>query len=121
MENTDRFNSPETSNEELYSIVKYRANKLQSHFGYKVPPYPEDLFNILGYMSMDMDQAEKAKMFFEFAIEYYPQSANAFDSMADYYITLEDHSNALKFATKAYELSGSDDHKNKMKDLNLKK
>ena len=28
-------------------------------------------------MSLDMEQSEKAKMYFELAIEYYPESANA--------------------------------------------
>ena len=120
MENTDSFNSPDTPKAELYSIIKYRETKLQSHFDYRVPPYPEDLLNILGYMSLDMQQAEKARMFFEFAIEYYPHSANAYDSMADYYETQKDISMALKFATKAYELSSREYHKNKMEGLKAK-
>jgi predicted alpha/beta superfamily hydrolase len=68
MENTDRINSFETSEEELSEIVKHRSQKLEEHFGYSVPPYPEELLNMSGYMNMDMDQMEKAKMYFEFAI-----------------------------------------------------
>jgi predicted alpha/beta superfamily hydrolase len=117
MEHTNKFNSPDTPRDELYGIVKNRANKLQSHFGYVVPPYPEDLLNILGLMSLDMQQSEKAKMFLEFAIAYYPQSANACDSMADYYESQNDPDNALKYAVKAYELSGSEYHKRRMEGL----
>ena len=101
MENTYKFNSPETSKEELFSIVNYRAEKLENHFGYKVPPYPEELLNALGYMSLDMEQQEKSKMFFEFAIEFYPNSPNSYDSMSEYYKRIGDDDMAIKFASKA--------------------
>ena len=120
MENTAKFNSPDTPKDELYRIVKYRENKLQSHFSYKVPPYPEDLLNVLGLMSLDMQQTEKARMFFEFAIEYYPRSVNACDSMADYLEGQKEYANAVKFAEKAYELSGSDYHKKRLEELKAK-
>lgn len=120
MENTDKFNSPATSKEELFNIINYRANKLESHFGYSVPPYPEDLLNALGYMSLDMKQLEKSKMFFEFAIEFYPNSANAYDSMADYYERNNDYKNALKFVVKAFEISGEAYHEQRIKELKEK-
>jgi len=121
MENTDRINSFDTPKEELLSIIKYRAKKLQNHFGYAEPPYPEELLNMSGYMNMDMGQVEKAKMYFELTIEYYPKSANAYDSMADYYETQEDYSNALKYATKAFELSGNEAYKKKIEKLKARK
>ena len=117
MEKTDKFNSPDTPKEELYSIVKYRANKLKNHFRYDVPPYPEELINMSGYMSMDMGQLEKAKMFFELGIEYYPKSPNVYDSMADYYISQKDNNKALKYITKAYEISGNDYFAKRIKTL----
>jgi len=120
MENTDKFNSPTTSKEELFSIVNYRAKKLEDYFGYSAPPYPEDLFNALGYMSLDMEQSEKAKMFFEFAIEFYPNSPNTYDSMSEYYERINDYDNALKFATKAYEISHNDYYKQRMETLKKK-
>jgi tetratricopeptide (TPR) repeat protein len=120
MENTSDINNPETSISELIGIIKHREDKLQKNFGYLAAPYPEDLFNMLGYMNMEMQQLDKSKMYFENAIMYYPESANAFDSMADYYESQEDYVNALKFVTKAYEISGDDYHKSrieKFKDL----
>ena len=121
MENTDKINSFDTPKEELLSIIKYREKKLNDHFGYSEPPYPEDLLNMSGYMNMDMHQPEKAKMYFELAIEYYPQSANAYDSMADYFEAQNDYINALKFVNKAYELSGSNYHKKRIERLKEKK
>ncbi len=120
MENTDKINAFDTPKEALLSIIKYREKKLKNHFGYAEPPYPEELLNMSGYMNMDMQQPEKAKMYFELAIEYYPESANAFDSMADYYEALDDFDNAIKCVTKAFELSGSDYYKNRIKELNQK-
>ncbi|MDA3942867.1 MAG: alpha/beta hydrolase-fold protein [Bacteroidetes bacterium] len=116
-ENTDQFNSPDTPKEELLSIIKYREQKLKEHFGYPQPPYPEELLNMLGYMNMDMQQLEKAKMYFELAIEYYPESANAFDSMADYYERNGDFTNAIKYVNKAFEINGSDYYKQRIEGL----
>lgn len=120
MENTDKFNSPTTSKEELFDLVNYRAEKLKKYFKYAMPPYPEDLFNALGYMSLNMDQLEKVKMFFEFAIEFYPNSPNNYDSMADYYERKNDYDNALKFVTKAFEISNDDYYKEKIETLKNK-
>jgi tetratricopeptide (TPR) repeat protein len=121
MENTDKFNSFDTPKKELLGIIKYREKKLKGYFGYLEPPYPEELLNMLGYMNMDMQQIEKAKMYFEFAMEYYPKSANACDSMADFFEAQGDFTNAIKYVTKAIELSGSDSYKNRIEKLKEKK
>ena len=120
MENTDKINSFDTPKEELFDIIKYREKKLKEHFGYSAPPYPEELLIMLGYMNMNMQEPEKAKMNFKFAIEYYPKSANAYDSMSEYYETEKDFTNALKFVKKAYELSGSEYHKERIESLKEK-
>jgi len=120
MENTNKINSFDTPKEELFSIIKYREKKLKKHFGYSEPPYPEELLNMSGYMNMDMHQPEKAKMYFEFAIEYYTQSANAYDSMSEYYERISDFVNALKFTTKAYEIDPNDYYKQKMETFKKK-
>ena len=119
-ENTDKFNSPDTPKEELLGIIKYREKKLKDHFGYAEPPYPEEILNMSGYMNMDMEQLEKAKMYFELAIEYYPESANAFDSMADYYEAQGDFTKAIKYVNKAFEISGSDYYKQRIEELKEK-
>jgi len=68
-------------------------------------------------MNLDMQQPEKAKMYFELAIEYYPESANAFDSMADYYESQGDFPNAKKYVNKAYAVSGNDYYKQRIEGL----
>jgi len=120
MENTYKINAFETPKEELFDIIKYREKKLKDHFGYWVPPYPEELLTMSGYMNMDMNQHEKAKMYFELAIEFYPKSPNTYDSMADYYERNEDYDNALKFVTKAYDIDANDYYKKRIEALNKK-
>lgn len=121
MENTDRINSFDTPKDELLAIVKYREKKLKKHFDYLEAPYPEELLNMSGFMNLDMQQTEKAKMYFELAIEYYPESANAYDSMADYYEAQNDYEKAIKNVKKAFELSGSEFHKKRIKELKEKR
>ena len=50
MEDINKFNDPETSNDTLYAIIKKREIKLKEHFGYAVAPYPDFMLNMLGYM-----------------------------------------------------------------------
>lgn len=119
-ENIDKHNMPTTTADEINKIVRYRQHKLETHFGYAVPPFPEFLINMQGYMSMDMGQMERAKMFFELTIEYYPNSPNSYDSMADYYERNGDNENALKFVAKAYEISGDDSYKDRIEALKKK-
>jgi len=120
MENTDRINSFDTSQEELLEIIKYREMKLKEHFGYSVPPYPEELLIMSGYMNMDMNQPKKAKMYFELAIEYYPKSANAYDSMADYYEVQDDLTNAVKYVSIAFEINNDEYYKERIEALKKK-
>jgi len=120
MEDINKFNDPETPKEVLYEIIKRREAKLKSHFGYAVAPYPNFLLNMSGYMSMDMGKPEKALMYFQLNTEYFPNDANAYDSLADYYEAQNDTENALKNVIKAYELSGSDYHKKRLEELKAK-
>ena len=107
MENTDKINSFDTPRDELFKVITHRENKLRDHFGYFEAPYPEEVLNILGYMSMEMNALDKARMYFEFAIQYFPDSVNAYDSMAEYYESQDDSQYAIKYLEKAYELSGN--------------
>ncbi|MFD0761644.1 hypothetical protein ACFQZW_06080 [Lutibacter aestuarii] len=60
---------------------------------------------------------QKAKMFFELGIKYYPKSPNVYNSMADYYISQKDNKKALEYATKAYEISSNDYFAKRIKTL----
>ena len=117
IEHTDMFNSPETPKDELVQLIRKREQKLKEHFGYFVPPFEEELLSMLGFMNMEWGETEKSLAFFQLTVEYFPRSANAYDSLADYYESQNDFVNALKSVTRAYELSGEDSYKNRMKKL----
>ncbi|MDB4727847.1 alpha/beta hydrolase-fold protein [Saprospiraceae bacterium] len=117
IENVLKFNAPDTPTEDLVKIIKNREQKLLNHFGYYVPPFDEDLLTMSGYMYLEMGQPQKSLTFFNLNIEYYPNSANAYDSIADYYASQNDFANALKNVTKAFEISGSDYHKGRMEEF----
>ncbi|MDF1698689.1 MAG: alpha/beta hydrolase-fold protein [Saprospiraceae bacterium] len=116
----EKYNNPATSVDELAELLKRQEEIYLTHFGYHVPPMIEELLSGYGYMNMQMGQPERAHLFFKMNIHYYPKSANAYDSMAEYYEAQNDIPNALKFAQKAAELSDKDYYKNRIEALKNK-
>jgi len=115
-----KYNNPESTVEELTELLDRQGEIYSKHFGYTFPPMIEEMFSGYGYMNLQMEQPEKAFMFFKMNIDYYPQSASAYSSMADYYETINDYANALKYVSKAFELSGDDGDKERMEELGKK-
>jgi predicted alpha/beta superfamily hydrolase len=108
LENFWKFNDFNTPTDELMELVKSREKKLKENFGYPVPPFEEEIFNMMGHMALETGQTDKSRAFFKMAIYYFPESANAYDSMADFNISQNDKVNALLNLRKAYDLSGND-------------
>ena len=115
-----KYNNPETPIEELVVLLKEQEQIYTEHFGVPTAPMIDELLNGYGYMNMQMGQPEKAFMFFEMNIKQNPKSANAYDSMAEYYESQDDKENALKSLNKAFELSGADYYKNRIKEIEAK-
>lgn len=115
-----KYNNPETTVEELRELLNNQEKVYTTNLGYAIPPMIEELFTGYGYMNMQMGFPEKAKLFFEMGVKYYPKSANSFDSLAEYYESVEDYSNALKNIKIAFELSGSETHKERLEKLQNK-
>lgn len=115
-----KYNNSETPVEELIELLEKQEEIYSRHFGYPYPPMIEEMLSGYGYMNLQMGQPEKAFIFFKLNIDYYPKSAGAHNSMADYYETKNDHTNALKYVTKAFELSGEKIYKDRMKELEKK-
>jgi len=109
------YNNPDTSVETIAELLNTQEKIYLKHFGYAVPPMIEEMLNVYGYMNLQMEQPKKAHLFFKANIDYYPNSANAYDSMADYYESSNDYENALKFTTKAFEISNTDYYKERIK------
>ena len=115
-----KYNNPETSVDELIRLLKKQEEIYSTNFGYPSPPMIEEMLSAYGYMNMQMGQPEKSFLFFKMNIDYYPKSANAHSAMADFYESKNDLNSALKFVTKAFELSGENHYKERMKALEKK-
>lgn len=79
--------------ENHYEIVSKRM-------GYKVSP-PEITIYSYAIAALLKKDFVKAKYFFELNIKNYPESFNAYDSFGDYYIAINDESNAIDMFNKA--------------------
>jgi len=114
----DEFRKPIATPEYLINYIEEHYKKASGYFGYTVKP-EEEFINRLGYRFLNPNPSSKAKSFafFSLNIKNYPESANVYDSMADYYEKQNDLVNALKYVTKAHEISNSDTHKNRIQNL----
>lgn len=95
--------------EEHYKLVS-------EHFGYPVPPSEPDV-NSLGYNFMNMNKPAMAIAMFQLNIKNYPESANVYDSMGDFYLDQEDTLQALEQFRKALEFGDSPFTKEKLSQL----
>ena len=111
---------PTKTGDELVDLLVTHHNTITSQLGYPYPPNEYEI-NMLGYMYLDRNDPERAYPFFELNIQNYPESANTYDSMGDYYNRIADTPNAIKYFTKALELGGVEGTKEKLEELKAKK
>jgi predicted alpha/beta superfamily hydrolase len=111
-----RYNDPSTSTEEIARLIKERARVLTENIGYPMA-MEEDLLTMLGFMVMEMEQTSKAETVFKLLLQYYPNSAAAHDAIVDFYMSTGDRENALIHARHAFEISGSDAHEARVREL----
>ncbi len=73
---------------------------------------PEHVTNSLGYAALSEGRTEDAIEMFKLNVEAYPNSANAFDSLADAYAAAGDWANALESSSRAVVVATELDHPN---------
>lgn len=108
------------SKDELIAIVNAHYAMISTKFAYTVLP-AESLINMFAYMFMGRNQADKAFAFFDLNIRNYPNSANVFDSMGDYYVSQSDTIMAINYFSKAVEKGGGTQTKEKLEKLKIGK
>lgn len=101
------------------SLLVAHFNKLSHRLGYTVLP-PKDLVNELGYACMRLKKWEKAELFFKMNIDNYPQDANGFDSMGDFYEARGNIKKAIENFTKALTLGNDAETRRKLEKLKTK-
>ena len=70
--------------------------------------FPEAETNLLGYALLQDGNAKDALTVFQMNVEAYPRSANAYDSLSDGYLAMENKEEALKYARKTLEVLDTD-------------
>ena len=102
----------ELSAEDLIAHLSSHYEKVSQHFGYELLP-PESTVNSLGYNFMQM-KPDFAYALFDLNLQNYPQSANVFDSMGDYYLAQADTLQAIEHFKKAFDMGESPITKEKL-------
>lgn len=100
--------------------VRQHFDNISKEWGYKVSP-PEPFVNGLGYFFLGKKNFEKAIVFFQMNIEHYPASANAYDSMGDYWNEKGDKAKASQFFSRSLSIKESPGTRAKLEKLKEKK
>jgi len=118
----DEFYAPEPklTGDELVGLIVSHFNKISEKLGYVYLPEEYEI-NRLAYMYLGRNDFKRALPFFELNIKNYPESANAYDSIGDYYISISDTTNAIKYLSKSLELGGVNGTEQKLKELKTRK
>lgn len=116
----------ELNGDDLNDATMTLANKICDHYilvsnkmGYTIQP-PESLINAIGYGAMGNENYQQAEYFFKMNVENYPTSFNVYDSLGDYYVSVDDKSNAIKAYENALSLRENVFSRNKLQALKKK-
>ena len=94
----------DNENIRLDSLLDTHYKNVSKQLGYNLKP-AEDLVNGIAYHSLNTKQFTKAEYLFKMNVANYPKSANAFDSLGDFYNETGDKVNAVKCFRKALEIT----------------
>lgn len=61
-------------------------------------------YNMLGYANMEAGNMKAAKKSFQKYIKKFPEEANSYDSMGEYYMKVKDYKNSAKYYQKAADM-----------------
>lgn len=95
------------------SVLVAHFKNTSQKLGYTVLP-SQRLVNNLGYSCMGLKKWDKAEAFFKLNIENYPQDANGYDSMGDFYQATGNNKKAIENYTKALTLGNDADTRRKL-------
>lgn len=107
---------PNLTGEELVELIVSHYEKISIELKHTFLPDEYEINN-LAYMFLGKGDHDRAFPFFELNIQNYPTSANAYDSMGDYYNSISDTTNAIKYFSKSLELGEVEGTAEKLKEL----
>ena len=104
----------------LDTLLDAHYKNVSKQLGYNLKP-AEDLVNGLAYHSLNTKQFTKAQYLFKMNVTNYPESANAFDSLGDFYNETGNTANAIKFYKQALVIKEIPETRKKLNELQKKK
>ncbi|SDD47757.1 hypothetical protein SAMN04488104_10326 [Algoriphagus faecimaris] len=112
----DPFIGTSKTTEELIGSIKSIHQRMSEQFGYEVKPQ-EAMINALGYWALQSGDLERSKLFFEMNVKNYPESANVYDSMGDYFLKAENPEEAAWFFREALKRDENEETRKKLEAL----
>jgi len=102
-----------------YALLEAHYKEVSQRMGYTVLP-SESMVNQLGYACMERHQMRQALALFERNTKEHPSSANAFDSLGDYYSAAGDKPQAIQAFSKSLALGATKETRQKLDALTAK-
>jgi len=102
-----------------YALLEAHYKEVSQRMGYTVLP-SESMVNQLGYACMERHQMKQALALFERNTKEHPNSANAFDSLGDYYSAAGDKPQAIQAFSKSLALGATKETRQKLDALTAK-
>lgn len=102
------------------SLLSVHFEMVSARLGYKMLP-TEAMVNDMGYSMMGLHKMDVAYALFKRNTDNYPQSANAWDSLGDFYADNGDNKNAITAYAKSLSLNETQDTRKKMEELKKRK
>lgn len=112
--NIQKFNDNPNLNIDSAVVAHYAM--VSKKLGYKMLP-TEDMINNLGYTCMSLNKMDKAYTFFKMNIDNHPTSANAFDSIGEYYEATGNKAKAIESYERSLSLHETADTRRKLERL----
>ena len=106
----------DNGNIRLDTLLDAHYKNISKQLGYNLKP-AEDLVNGLAYHSLNTKQFTKAQYLFKMNVANYPESANAFDSLGDFYNDRADKTNAIKCYKQALSITEIPETRKKLNQL----
>lgn len=103
----------------LKRVIVQHFQALSKERGYPVRP-SEQTFNEFAYRHLQGKNFDKAKMFFQLNIDYFPESFNVYDGMGDYYMELQNTAQAITYWKKACSIRATSEIKEKLEKAGVK-
>jgi uncharacterized protein len=114
------YNDPNTSTAKIVSLIRAQSEAQTTGLGYS-SLMDEGLLDMLGHMSMDSNQPEKARAVFEISAEYYKESESAHASMVKICLLLVNLECAMEHAQLADRIAGGSEYVDQVKSTPGKK